>query len=352
MFDLKPGDPIPLGIYFGLDEDTYHKDPDAVGSSPIKEIHVNVADHQYDKIVGKDEVKEFDLGSALHARILEGRTALNARFAQAFDPELYPDAMETVADLTQFLEEHDQRGMKGKRKADLIRWVLEIDENAQILDLIAKDYLEQHQGKTLIKKRDWILIETAAQMLQKDHLLGSVMEDGTFINGAPEVSIFYMDGDIKRKLRIDQLMRHALVDLKSFSPQRTGPMVTVVKHAITKMYHEIQAADYLRSFKLVRELYLAGEIEVFGEPPYETFLDECFEHEEHDWIWVFVKTKSCPQPLVVNWTGEQRRTVNTQRVVEALDRYRFYMSEYGPDEIWHPQNPAIDLDDEYYKGNA
>ncbi|KZL17638.1 exonuclease VIII [Pseudovibrio axinellae] len=353
MFDLKIGDPVPLGIYFGLPEDIYHADPEALGSSPIKEIHVNPADHQYNNIMGQEHVKEFDLGSALHARILEGEDALNARFAPMFDPSEYPGALDTNADLIKFLKEHDQKGMSGKKKADLIEWVLEVDMDAEVLELRKKDYLSANEGKTFVSVKDWALVENAAQMLQKDHDLGPVMENGAFIKGAPEVSFFYMDGDIKRKLRVDRLLRHALVDLKSFSPKSTGNMQRLVLAAIRTNYYEIQSADYLRSFGIVKELFRDGDIEVFGEPPYDTFLEECFASDEDpDWVWVFVKTKGCPQPQLVNWKGKQRIDDHKQKVVEALETYRFFVGEYGKDDIWHPQHPAIDLDDEDYRGGA
>ncbi|MGH0004494.1 hypothetical protein ACQU0X_30890 [Pseudovibrio ascidiaceicola] len=353
MFDLKPGDPVPLGIYFGLPEDVYHADPDAKGSTTIKEVHVNAADHQYDKLKGTKHVDAFDLGSALHARILEGKDALTERFSQDFDASKYPKALVSTRDLTDFLKEHDQKGLSGKKKDDLIKWVLEVDPDAQILDILKKEFLDENEGKIFISKADWELVETAAQMLQEDRDLGPVMEDGAFVKGAPEVSMFYMDGDIKRKLRVDRLLRHALVDLKSFSPQTSGNMVRLVRHAIFKRFYEIQAADYLRSYGLIKDLFNAGEVEVFGEQPYDTFLEECFaSDEEPTWIWVFVKTKSCPQPLIVNWTGQQRIADHKQMVVEAMESYRFFVSEYGEDALWHPQHPAMDLGDDDYRGGA
>ncbi|GHB33811.1 hypothetical protein GCM10007094_23360 [Pseudovibrio japonicus] len=353
MLDLKVGDPVPLGIHFGLDEDIYHADPDALGSSPIKAIHVNAADYQFDRLNGQKHSKALDLGSALHARILEGVEILNAKFAPDFDPSQHPDALNTNAELIAHLEEHDQKGMKSKKKADLIKWVLEVDPSAKVLEVLKDTYLEEHAGKTFIPVAGWELVETAAQMLQRDHDLGPVMEDGTFIKGAPEVSFFYMDGDTKRKFRVDRLLRHALVDLKSFSPKSTGNMQRLVRAAIRSNNYEIQSADYLRSFGFIKELFRSGDIEVFGDPPYETFLDEVFASDEDpSWIWVFVKTKSCPQPLTVNWNGPDRIADHKRMAKEALDDYRFFVGEYGKDNLWHPQNPAMDLDDETYRGDA
>ncbi len=353
MFDLKPGDPVPLGIYFGLPEDVYHADPEAKGSSTVKEVHINPADYQHEQLNGGKESVAFDLGSALHARILEGEAALHERFAQAFNPEDHPEALVTSGDLIDFLKKHDQKGMSNKKKGDLIEWVQEIDPDAKIMDVLKKEFYAQHEGKIFISLDDWELVESAAQMLQQDHDLGPVMSNGAIIKGAPEVSMFYMDGDLKRKLRIDRLLRHAQVDLKSFSPQTTGNMERLVRHAIFKRFYELQAADYLRSFGIVKELYRTGDIDVFGKQPYETFLDECFESDDDPaWIWVFVKTKGCPQPLIVNWTGPQRIADAKQKVVEALDTYRFFVGEYGIDKPWHPQHPAIDLDDDDYRGGA
>src|SRR3546814_9490787 len=73
------------------------------------------------------------------------------------------------------------------------------------------------------------------------------MEDGTFIAVAPEVSIFYEDRGVRLKARFDRLLRHAIVDVKSFAPRSPGridgPSGSAMK-AVRNMRYDLRSEEH------------------------------------------------------------------------------------------------------------
>lgn len=348
--DFKPNDAgvynFPPGIYFDMPEEIYHSD-DALGSTSIKGLAVDPYEWQFDRLYGEDiESDALIFGSALHARMLEGREAFESRFCKEFNKDECKDALVTMDDLRKWLDSYGQTGVSAKKKEDLIKAVLDIDPDVKIFDVMKNRWEKANEGKTPLKPKRWAQIETAARWVQRDPLLSAVMEDGTFIAGAPEVSIFYIDRGVRLKARLDRLLRHAIVDLKSFAPMFSGridgPNGTALK-TIERMRYDIQAADYLRAWMVAKDLNDQGLI--FGEPPYDTFLDECFDRDEPKWIWVMVKTKGAPQPIVIDWRAVFAKKAAADKVEEAIDCYIQLRDEFGENNEWPPMRPAMTAED-------
>ncbi len=343
--EMKNDQPIihEPGIYFNLNADLYHQDR-ALGSSSIKAIAQDIFEYQFDKLYGEDlDTDALRFGSALHCRILESKEALDAQFCHEFDKSLIEGALDTVADLKAWLEEKGRGGLSGKKKDDLIELVRHLDPEQPIAAVIKAKWDAENEGKVMLPPKRWAQIETAARWLQRDPLLGAVMTDGTFNSGAPEVSVFYEDRGVRLKARFDRLLRHAIVDLKSFAPWFSGNLEGAVIKVIERMRYDIQAADYVRAWHKAKELYLEGR--VYGEPPFPTFLDECFDRDEPKWIWIFVKSKGAPQPLVVDWQAKLAMRAAMDKVEHAIDEYIRLRDEFGEDNEWVPQRPALTIDD-------
>lgn len=337
------------GIYFNLDANEYHAD-DSLGSSSVKALAVDPYEFQFDRKHGEDkDTDALTYGSAVHARILEGRAAFEAEFCPEFDKSQVPEgALITVDDLKKWLDQHDQKGLSGKAKPALIALVREIDPGQPIFDVLKGEWEKTNEGKTPLKPKRWAQVETAAKWVQRDPLLSAVMEDGTFSHGAPEVSIFYQDRGARLKARFDRLLRHAIIDVKTFAPITPGPIDGPDGSAIRtirRMRYGIQAADYIRAWHAAKELYEHGL--VFGEQPYSTFLDECFDREAPAWIWIMIKSTGAPQSLVVNLNAPSALAVAAGDVERAIDRYIENRDQFGDDEDWVPARPAFDLTDVY-----
>lgn len=331
------------GIYFDLDATEYHRD-DALGSSSIKEYAADVYEAQFNRLYREEQDTDaLRFGSALHARILEGRESLNTQFCHEFDKSLVKDALDTVADMKSWLEAKGIKGLSGKKKDDLIAAVREIDPNQPIAAVIKAQWDAENEGKTMLTPKRWAQIETAARWLQRDPLLSAVMTDGTFNAGAPEVSVFYEDRGVRLKARFDRLLRHAIIDVKSFAPWFSGNLEGAAIKVIERMRYDIQAADYVRAWHRGKELFLEGR--VFGKQPYPTFLEECFDRDEPSWIWIMVKSKGAPQPLVVDWKAKFAMRAAMDKVEQAISDYIRLRDEYGEDNEWPPMRPALTVDD-------
>lgn len=181
----------PAGIYFDMDESEYHADK-ALGSSSIKALRVDPFEWQFDNLYGPDlESEAMDFGSGVHSRILEGRASFESKYCSEYDKSQNKGALDTVDDIKTRLDEHGQTGLSGKTKAKLIELLLEIEPTAQIVEVMKAKWAAENAGKTPLKPKRWAQIEVASRWVQRDPLLSAVMEDGTFVSGAPEVSIFY-----------------------------------------------------------------------------------------------------------------------------------------------------------------
>lgn len=331
------------GIYFGLSDELYHADK-ALGSTDIKAIEVDPPEFQFDRLYGEDkDTDALIFGSALHARVLEGRAAFEAKFCSEFDKSTLKDALDTSDDLKEWLGKYGQTGLSGKRKSGLIEMVQQIEPTQPIVDVIRAEWDKQNEGKTPLKPKRWAQVETAARWVQRDPLLSAVMEDGTFSHGAPEVSIFYEDRGVRLKARFDRLLRHAIVDLKSFAPRSTGRIEDLALRSIGQMRYHLQAAAYLRAWQRAKELFNEGR--VFGEPPFGSFLAECFDRDEPAWIWIMVKSTGAPQPLVIEWQARLVKARAAEQVEDAIETYIALRDQHGEFAEWPPMRPALTLTD-------
>ncbi|MBO6755701.1 MAG: PD-(D/E)XK nuclease-like domain-containing protein [Roseibium sp.] len=343
---MKPGDIVPNGLYFNLPEEIYHADPDALGSTALKGLVVDPVEWQFDNLYEEDKDTEaLIFGSALHLRMLEGRAAFERRFCEAYVPDLSGDVLVTKHDLTAWLKEHGQTGLSALRKDDLCRRVLELDPDQRIEEVERRTHAEETEGKTELKARRWGQINVACRWVQRDPLLSAVMEDGTFIEGAPEVSIFYEDNGVRLKARLDRMLRHAIVDLKSFAPWWRKRIQIQVVEVLERMNYDLQAAAYLRAWDHAKQAYADGTLAVFGDEPVPGFLDQAFDRDEPKWIWVMIKSRGAPQPLVVDWRAEIAKATAGREIDTAIETYRDLVAEFGRDQDWPPRHAALELFD-------
>jgi hypothetical protein len=324
------------GIYFSLPEADYHAD-EALGSTDIKKLCVDPIDWQFARLHVEDkETDALIYGRALHCRVLEGAEAFDKRYCRAFNKQDVPaDTMRTVDDLKRFLRENGS--MLSGKKEDLITRAKMIPGCPPIYDLLEADYMALNDGKEPLSVAHWDSLETAINWMQADELLSPIMDAGTFQLGAPEVSIFYEDAGVKLKLRLDYLLGHAIVDLKSFAPMFAEKPAYAIPKAIIRYRYDLQAAAYIRGFQRARNFWEEGRI--FGEEPFPGFLEKCYSRRDPDWIWVFLKSTGAPQPFVRQLALQSDVFKVAQWQVEtAIKRYRELVERYGRDNDWPPQN--------------
>lgn len=330
------------GIYFGLSDDDYHADP-ALGSSSLKQLTLDPVDWQYERLFGEDnETEALIWGRALHARVLEGRTAFEAKFCTEFEtPE--GDCLKTVDDLKGWLKEagHSHKG----NKAELVARILGTGAAPQIYDQMKSAHDSSNEGKTPLTAKQYAQIETAAQWMQSDATLSASMKDGSFQHGAPEVSVFYTEDGVRLKARFDYLIGHAIIDLKSFAPMYREVPASSITRAIIRQRYDLQCAAYVKAWHVGRGLWKDGR--VYGEAP-EGLLEKVYANGNPLWIWVFLKSTSAPQPYVRSLSSQEMVFGTAQHAINrAIEIYKEKVEAHGADNIWPPMNPpdALATDD-------
>lgn len=339
---------IPLGIHFGLGEDAYHADP-ALGSTSIKELARKPCKWQYDRLRPRKEIEPEHLvwGAAWHCRVLEGKAAFDRRYAKPPRPEHHPEALDTTDQIKAFLRMNGQK-LTGN-KPELVARAREIDDCPPFFDDILAKWREEHPDHIDLTDRQVVEIEDAVANMERDPILASVMQAGSLIAGAAEMSIFWMDErGIRRKCRFDyalgpagQRVKSLVVDLKSFTTFKGG---SDEEAAIRKVYDEcydLQAAGYMDGYAAAKDLLAAGA--VFGTPPAPGYLESFLNSAGVDWVWVLVRRDNGMVPVTLSVDTEDPMFPHAREVVgAALDTYRDYLGRFGPDQLWTPP-PRVPL---------
>ena len=338
------------GIYFNLPAAEYHADK-ALGSTSIKAIALDPVDWQYDR---RHPVERESLpliwGSGLHARALEGAEAFKRQFCVAPDEKDYPRALKTMDDMRTHARAIGVKG--GRTKAEVAALIRQHDPDAVIWDDIIDEFNRLHAGQTIISPKVCAEIEQAAQWMQADQMLSHIMEDGTMTAGCSEVSIFITIDGVRLKCRLDHLLPHAIIDLKSFRVQRMDRLERAALRALARERYDLQAADYFNLFHSSKPLFESGK--VFGaDDKAMEILKRAYAQKDLKWIWVLVKNSGAPQPLVRELEtksflfGTAREEVN-----RAIDSYRKMRDKFGEDRDWVPEHPCEILDDTSFPGWA
>jgi hypothetical protein len=342
--------PFVPGIHFGYPEDRYHQ-ISALGSTSLKELVLDPVEYQHQRLHGGEKRETFALkwGSAIHCRALEGRESLKERFPVGPALADYPKALVTVDHVRSHCK---LLGVKadGTKKEDYIRAIRTFDDDVVIWDEVLAKFEAESVGKTIIPRDALEHIERAAQWMQRDRYLGPVMEDGTFTAGASEVSIFYEDNGVRLKARLDHLLSHAVVDLKSFRPFFAEPVRPAAMKAVARMRYDLQAAAYVRALKAAAKLYAEGK--VFNCPYDPEFLASVFaalkvaeatprHNDALKWIWVLIKASGAPQPIVAEFDlSSMIFKTATMQIEDAIKNYRRNIERFGLDQDWVPENPS------------
>lgn len=334
------------GIHFGLAEDRYHGDP-ALGSTTIKELVIDPIEYQHGKLHGGEKRETFRLkwGSAIHCRVLEGRSSFARRFAVLPAVTDYDKPLVTMDDLKAYCRTLSLK--PGNSKDSAIQAIRDFDTEVPIWDEIVARFKEENKDKEHLPRDAFVEIERAAMWMQRDRLIAPVMEDGTFTAGASEVSIFYTENGVRFKARIDHLLSHAALDLKSFRPMFAESIHSAAKRAIARMRYDTQAAAYLRALRHAAKLYADGKVfsgNEIGSPYPHEFLDEVFKSlasGEFKWIWVLIKATGAPQSVVAEFEMKSLIFKNAAVDVEdAIKAYRKNIKRFGVNEDWVPDTVA------------
>lgn len=338
---LVPAAPVELhadGVYFGLDETTYHRDP-ALGSTDIRRLFQSPAEwwwhSDFNPLRPADTRTRFkDFGSAVHKHVLEGEAAFHASYQREYDA---PDLLDTVSDLKGWLAERNYKP-HGKVKADFVQQILALDPTAMIKDEIER--VAAQEGKIILGAGAYDRAVISGTMIAKNPDL-----ETAFQGGMPEVSVFWteeIDGEAVRcKARFDYLKARGIGDLKSTSNSKQIDFATVCRNAFAERRMDIQAAHYMRG-----RSFLAGHVEagnVFGDHDSE-WLAKVAAQDEYGFAIVFFQSDGAPSVWAASLSPGNPilETGQTHREA-ALIAFTYGLRTFGSG-MWLRQDPIAEMD--------
>ncbi len=336
---------IPDGIYFGLDDEAYHR-AFALSSHGIKRLRQSTLDfwvrsplNPAGGVVDTD-TEAWKIGRAYDARIVEGRAVFDRRFGAAFDRDDYPAALRTNDELIAAIGAAGgpARGMKGKRKEELIATLAEYDPTALIWDTLVRGHQEANIGKELLPRAVMDRIEIAAAMIEQHPQLCKA-----FTGGMPQVSIFWEDAEtgVPCKARLDYLKHKAIVDLKSYENARGMPILDAIARAYGFYEYNIQARFYSEAADQCRELIENGQ---FWGAVAPRFIDAL--QDAHDKTFLFVFQQKGPAPVARGWVPPRGSLdVAHMYIAEAKETFAHCWRTFGTD-------PWVDVADVYTADDA
>lgn len=344
---------LDLGIHIGLPQREYLADP-GLGSSAQRALALNPTEFQYERLFGDpdEDTRATIWGSLLHAATLEGPEAVQAGFA--VEPEVPPGCLVTMADLKRRCAEI---GVKpGTSKASATKAIRDFDQAVFIWDEIMEAFERTVGDRTIVKSRELRQIDIARIYMQADPTLGKVMKDGQLKGGLPEVSIIYEHKGIRLRARIDYMLPHAIVDVKSYRPWGMAANVTKAAiHQIAKMRYDLQAVSYRMAWHAARSMFRESRDPVRfhngsakAQEAALALLDKAFSRTAPNWIWVMVKATGSPEPIVMEWTEKNApfsMGSAAQELEEGLAAYTRLTAEFGADKIWPPRHKPLIIRD-------
>lgn len=307
----------PLGLHFDLGMESYLAD-EGLGSGDIKECSADPYEYQWGSWMNPIREDEKDteaqkFGRALHKCLLEGVAWFDAHYMRG----------------------PDQRGLPSGQKGASTRKANELAASL---------------GKEGLKATEYDQILLASKIVTSDPSLAVA-----FSGGMPEVSFFWMEGDVRLKMRIDYLkVRIAkgkriagIGDLKSVGKDwRTDDFEQACYNAIDDWGYQVQAAHYLEGMRHMRDAITEGLYYVHAhEAPRKAAADALIERllsaNVIGWQWVFLKKWGAPKVhSMVLSPGNQLLREGREIRQRGIDNYRDWMKRKGPGELWTVPTPV------------
>lgn len=286
------------GVYFGLADDIYHRDP-ALGSTDIKTLAFSPCDYWFKSPLNPDRPDAEStpaqlFGSAVHKLVLEGRQAFEGRYAAT---------------------EHNGSTKAGKA------------ERAEI----------EEAGKIAIRRDDFDRILAAGATVAANTVLADA-----FSGGMPEVSIFWEAGGIRRKCRIDYLKARASVDLKSIRNTRNIGFAQACRRAISDFRYDVQAQHYREGREALAGLVADGA--VFGDHD-ASWLARLARAPAAAFVFVFYQAEGAPLSYGTVLSPENPILAIARETIDLAEaNFVTFRDRYGLDRPWLLDEPLAELD--------
>ena len=159
---------------------------------------------------------------------------------------------------------------------------------------------------------------------------GQILDCKIFKEGFPEVSIFWTEGGIKRKARIDYLKQNSITDLKSFLKTKKTPLNSFVSQYFFSYRVYIQLIYYKKAVKFAKE----NKLPVYGTEEQSYFWEAV--NNDLMTLAVFVN-REIPQTALKVFIQEKCPDLwrlGEKQIQQAETIYLDYMEKYGSKSAW------------------
>lgn len=354
------------GVYINLSEEEYF-DVDALGSSDMKKLLREPHDWWYSSrhnphYEPPQRGKHLQLGQGLHALLLEGSQAYEARFSIVPDPLDHPGALKTAKDITAFLKNMDIHVPSGLSKGELVRLAVDNGLGGRIWDHIIAKHTEEVElfNKISIEARHDRALRAMAQLVETEPGIA----DGLKI-GIPEVSVFWRrpsHPEILLRARLDSLNEGFTLDLKTLSNWKGRTIQDMPRRQIEEFEYDIQRRFYDEARQALREHVWNGDVffprdegvpaDSEEESRIEERLESIAEREEWKWVWLFYQVrddKAGKAPIVIPRWHRPVGTVYDEaaiKVNQAIGNYVTLRDQFGLDQPWFHIEQTLEIQDE------
>lgn len=286
---LPASPPLPEpGIYFGMDDETYHALP-ALSASGVKLMAASsmlfwartswLNPEREEQVAEAEKDKDhLPIGKAYHVRILEGKAAFDSRFVAKPDkPDFGEDVIQGTdaikAAIMRLEETPYTRVATGETvpvpkkpgetkpvtraavKADWIEQLQALDPEARIYEVLMIDFEKgfeaEHVGKAQLPAKVVRRIEIAAAMIERDPGIGPQVK-----GGEAEVTLICYDPatGVPLKARVDKMKFTKKIDLKTLANQRERSIREAIRWEIAGYKYLVQPVFYDYVSEIVRGL--------------------------------------------------------------------------------------------------
>ena len=299
-------------------------------------------------------------GTALHAIVLEGVAAYEARYAVEPDPREYPNAINTIPEMKKALTDAGFRlsGVSNWRAADWRAAMRTNMPSTPVWDNVLEDAKDRALGREMVSSDDdWTLRfmrDVANSVERTDNIDIRALFDDALPRMA-EVSVFWTEAGVRRRARLDYMVPAFDLDLKSMGTWKGRPLPFEIGEISAQRGLDIQRADH---FDARVEIYRAiAEGRVYGGSPEQRNWIATFPERapEWDYVWMFYQKPDMTDgraPVILpvydhsweTYPGGERvpsliRSYGMAKKATALDFYRHMVATQGLDTPWARVEP-------------
>ncbi len=324
------------GVYFGLDEATYHAD-DALGSTDMRNLITGLTAYwcrsKRNPLRKPEETTPAKTrGHAIHTHILFGEKVFCEKYARALVRSDYAESVDTIDEMRKVLRVGN-KAVSGS-KPELAARIRECFPRVKIWGDILEAYADH---RILLPADTYDEVVLVAHAIEKNPKLARA-----FQGGQPEVSVFWTVDGIRFKSRFDYLHLLCIGDLKTFANMYDMPIDKAVKRKIRFERLAIQACHYLNAREAMRQMIFDDKVHGAVDP---VWLLKIAEQDEYEFVFTFYQMNE-PLTYGIRYIRGTQRDLVAQRDLElAVERFKTGVEKFGND-FWHDSYDLEVLQDE------